>query len=509
MAAELVRCKEWASTPLGPVERWPQLLFDTVNLVLSAPLPMQVYWGPQFVSIYNDGLIPALADKHPAALGRPAADTYKEAWSLLGVQFDRVRRNRLAEMYQRQAISLLRNGVLEEMFWDYSFTPLFAEDGSVAGLLNVAQDVTELVLNVRKRLAAEREKEHTLTQLDRVLETTADAVFNLDRDWVFTYLNGNARRLLGSYGELVGRNLWEAFPHTQYEGSPFIREYSRSMHEGLPGEFETFYPKPEGWFQVLSRPAAEGITVFFRDVTASKQASEALIRTEKLAAVGRLAASIAHEVNNPLESVTNLLYLARISVSMSEIQEYLDMAERELRRVSVITNQTLRFYKQSSSPRAVGCDDLFESVLSIYQGRLLNSKIKVEERKRAKRLIQCFDGEIRQVLTNLVGNAIDAMHPHGGRLIVRSREACDWRTGQKGIALTVADTGPGMSSDVSKRMFEAFYSTKGIGGTGLGLWVSKEIVDRHDGTLLVRTSQKETHSGTVFTLFLPFDAVCR
>lgn len=182
---------------------------------------------------------------------------------------------------------------------------------------------------------------------------------------------------------------------------------------------------------------------------------------------------------------------------------------RELRRVSVISSQTLRFHKQSTAPQEVGCSELFESVLSIYQGRFENARVKVEKRKRADRSVACFEGEIRQVLNNLVGNALDAMHQHGGRLLLRSRESCNWRTGQKGVALTVADTGSGMPPPVLGKVFEAFYTTKGIGGTGLGLWVSKEIVDRHRGTLLVRSSQKEGHSGTVFSLFLPYDAASR
>ena len=261
--------------------------------------------------------------------------------------------------------------------------------------------------------------------------------------------------------------------------------------------------------QIFVRPVPDGILVIFRDVTEQRRAATALIQTEKLAAVGRLAASIAHEINNPLESVTNLLYLARRSQEMDEVQDYLDSAERELRRVSVISNQTLRFYKQSTDPMMVTCDDLLESVLSIYQGRLLNSHVRVETRGRAERPVECFEGEIRQVLNNLVGNAIDAMHPGGGRLLIRSREGVSWRTGQRGITMTVADTGSGMSPQTLLKLFDAFYTTKGIGGTGLGLWVSREIVERHHGRLRVRSSQRRGCSGTVFTMFLPMDAVRR
>ncbi len=247
----------------------------------------------------------------------------------------------------------------------------------------------------------------------------------------------------------------------------------------------------------------------FENIETRKKAEAALLQTEKLAAVGRLAASIAHEINNPLESVTNLLYLAQSTSDLDEVHEFLETAERELRRVSIISSQTLRFYRQSSSPRAVTCQDLFESVLSIYQGRLVNSGVVVEKRKRATVPVLCFDGEIRQVLNNIVGNAIDAMHPAGGRLLLRSREATDWRTGRKGLGLTVADTGGGMSRATLKRIFDAFYTTKGIGGTGLGLWVSKEIVDRHGGVLKVRSRQQPGCSGTVFYLWMPFEAVSR
>jgi signal transduction histidine kinase len=247
-----------------------------------------------------------------------------------------------------------------------------------------------------------------------------------------------------------------------------------------------------------------GIIVLGVDITDRKNAVDALLNTEKLAAVGRLAASIAHEINNPLSSVTNLIYLARHSNELNEVHEFLDTAERELRRVSVISNQTLRFHRQSTKQQAVRSEELFESVLSIYQGRLVNSSIAVQRRFRAQLPITCFDGEIRQVLNNLVGNAIDAMHSSGGTLSVRTRETRNWQTGARGITLTVADTGTGMSPEVLEKIFEPFFTTKGIGGTGLGLWICTEIVNRHHGLLRVKSSAAKAAHGTVFTLFLPF-----
>jgi PAS domain S-box-containing protein len=500
--ASLVRAHNWNATPLGPLERWSETLLALVNVVLASPIPTVFNWGPELILIYNDAYRLFLGDKHPRSLGQPAHLVWVEAWHHLTPRYEFVLRTGEPISEENSLISIYRNGHLEDCYWSYSFSPIY-EDGRIAGIFNAAQDSTESVL-------AARERDKLAEQLNQVLEVTTDSILSIDREWRITYLNPPAKEISSPSGDVLGKNFWESFPSAVYEGSPYVQHYHRAMNEHVTGEFDAFYPEPLNiWVRVQVRPASDGIILFFRDITEQKRATAALMQTEKLAAVGRLAASIAHEINNPLESVTNLLYLARSSEDATEIQNYLDIAERELRRVSVISNQTLRFYKQSTSPRPVTCEDLFESVLSIYQGRIVNSRVTVEKRKRTKKPVLCFEGEIRQVLNNLVGNAIDAMHPAGGRLLVRSREATNWKTGQRGLSLTVADTGPGMSPSVMKKMFDAFFTTKGIGGTGLGLWVSKDIVDRHEGLFLVRSSQKKNSSGTVFTLFLPFAATIR
>jgi signal transduction histidine kinase len=270
--------------------------------------------------------------------------------------------------------------------------------------------------------------------------------------------------------------------------------------------------------KVLSQAQIDALESLSRQVMAllesrlrfneSQKASAALMQSEKLAAVGRLASSMAHEINNPLEAVTNLLYLARQKASSVEVQGWLDDAEQELRRVSIIANQTLRFHKQSSKPQAITCLSLFSTTLSVYEARLKNAGIVIEKRKRANEPVECFEGDIRQVLSNIVTNAIDAM-PSGGRLIVRSREATDWRTGRKGLVLTIADTGTGIDHDTQCRMFEAFFSTKGIGGSGLGLWISADIMRRHQGTISIKSSQRAGQAGTVVSLFIPFETVAK
>jgi PAS domain S-box-containing protein len=239
------------------------------------------------------------------------------------------------------------------------------------------------------------------------------------------------------------------------------------------------------------------------DITRQKQAEAALMQTEKLAAVGRLASSIAHEINNPLESVTNLLFIIGSHELPEQARQYVAMAERELSRVSQIASQTLRFHKQASKPSQVSCNQLIEEVLAIHQGRLLNSGIAVEKRMRANQPVHCFEGEIRQVINNLVGNAIDAMRP-GGRLILRTRA-----TTNQGVVITVADTGSGMSAQTARKIFEPFFTTKGYSGTGLGLWISKEIMTRHQGKLTLRSSQLPGRTGTVLTASLPFAAATK
>jgi signal transduction histidine kinase len=251
---------------------------------------------------------------------------------------------------------------------------------------------------------------------------------------------------------------------------------------------------------------AEGKVIYLvpeaRDISDLKRAEIALIQNEKLAAVGRLATSIAHEINNPLEAVTNLLYLARSQSDQAGVNEYLKAADQELRRVSVIANQTLRFHKQASSPQPIQADELLSTVLGIFEGKLRNARISVLIDHRTQEPIVCFAGDVRQILNNLVGNAIDSMS-QGGRLHIRSRSSIDWPTGRRGVVITVADTGNGISRTNIRRIFEPFFTTKGIAGTGLGLWVSQEVVARHSGTLKVRSSDAPARSGTVFRLFLP------
>ncbi len=311
---------------------------------------------------------------------------------------------------------------------------------------------------------------------------------------------------------------WPAF---QADGTRLRAEefpLARAMKEGrsLPPE-DFLYERGDGtrgWIKLAAAPVLNeegmvtGGVVAISDVDQQKRSELALIQNEKLAAVGRLAASISHEINNPLEAVTNLLYLTRFCEALpDEARGYLDLADQELARVSQIVSHTLRFHRQSTNPRALNAEELLAPTLGLFAGRLANANIELSVRHLGSQRVTCYEGEIRQVLNNLVGNAVESMRT-GGRLIVKTSDARSWRTGIPGVGvpgvrISIADNGSGMSPEVSRKVFEAFYTTKGINGTGLGLWISRGIVDKHHGSLQFRTSDRPPGSGTVFTLFLP------
>ena len=365
----------------------------------------------------------------------------------------------------------------------------------------------------RKSVEAERQ----LAEIESVYRTAPIGLALFDtQDFRYLRLNDRQAAFFGLKPEqVVGRTLTEMAPIAG------LRELFEQVMRGVPvvnfpleGTLVTD-PKDYRYWTVSYFPVfgpdgtIVAITAASLEITQQKKAELALIQSEKLAVLGRMASSIAHEINNPLEAVTNLLYLARHSNDVSVVKEYLELAEVQLRRVGAITSQTLRFHKQATNPQAVTAEQIIESVLSIYQGRIANSAVLISRRIRAHEPIQCFDGEIRQVISNLISNALDAMSTHGGCLYLRSRVATNWRTGERGVTITVADTGTGMSAETRAKLFNPFFTTKSITGTGLGLWVSKEIVDRHRGALRARSSQSGGYHGAVFNVFLPFDAVVR
>lgn len=232
--------------------------------------------------------------------------------------------------------------------------------------------------------------------------------------------------------------------------------------------------------------------------------AELLRENQKLISLGRLAAAIAHEINNPLESITNLLYLMEVDRDSPEkLEEYLRLAQRELGRVVQISKQTLSFSRETGAPVRGHLHELLDEVLLLYARRIKEKNIQVVRQYESHDAVMVFPGEMRQVLSNLIVNAIEAMETNGV-LRLRLRASRMWQSGGlRGIRLSIGDSGPGIPFEVRSRLGEPFFTTKGQSGTGLGLWVTRSILSRYGGTLQLRSSTLDQNHGTVFSMLLP------
>ena len=342
-------------------------------------------------------------------------------------------------------------------------------------------------------------------ELSALIEASPVGIIRFRQDRTVSSWSAAAERMLGWRAEeIIGKQLPVA-PNSSHDWSELV---SKLTAGASLVHIETKQLKQDGSIMDAlvsgapihsgAGPAQEFIGVI-ADSTEIKLAKDALIRTEKLSAAGRLAASIAHEINNPLEAVTNLLYLARSSPERT--QEFLAMADEELARVTHLTKQTLGFYRDSGAAGLVDLSLLIAGVLNIYQSKLKDKQITVVKDLAVTERINTVAGEIRQVLSNLLANAVDAS-PNKGIIVIRTRPAA--RTGTAtGVRITVADTGSGIDPALKSKIWEPFFTTKKDIGTGLGLWVSKQIMEKHAGSIRFRSSRK----GTVFVLFLPATAV--
>ena len=474
----------WMGAPDGATTYANQILLD--------------YIGMSFQQMLQIGLLHSL---HPEDHAR-----ILEAWSraqTTGTEFD-------VEARMIRA----RDG--QPRWWWLRAQAIRDESGAIRNWLGIAIDINDRKTFAETLQQRQEETERQRAELETIYQTAPIALALFDPG-EFRYLRLNDR-----HSETVGLPKDQILGRTVTEIAPIegLREMFEQVAAGHPirnhlleGELPSRPGEHRFWnvnyFPVYnSEGAVRAITAASLEITNQKKAEAALIQSEKLAAVGRLASSISHEINNPLEAITNLLYLINVSGEMPEsLAPYIHAAQDELSRVCQIATQTLRFHRQAVRATHITAAGLVNAVLTLYQGRLANSNIRVDAAYATATAVLCFENDIRQVLNNLIANAIDAMRQSGGRLIVRAHDATlrspSDPQGRRGVRITIADTGHGMSPTVQSHLFEPFYTTKDLNGTGLGLWISSGIVTRHQGRLTFRSSEHPTHHGTIFSLFLP------
>jgi PAS domain S-box-containing protein len=359
-----------------------------------------------------------------------------------------------------------------------------AVEGCVVGVVVTFREVTELRQQQEDLRRAYELAERKTAELDAVIESMPHGV----------------------YIATPGAKMRSNHVAKMMSGGEFPSEL-KTLEKALAGEWSTETVKTSNrWIRSVAAPIflngkiLGGVAVN-SDVTQVRLQDEALRRSEKLAAVGQLASSIAHEINNPLESITNLLFLIQQCDTMEEVKHYTMLAQAELARVTEITLQTLRFNRRQSQPAEVDMAELLRTVMSLYTGRIMVRGIDAEMKLILSPRVVSLEGEIRQVVNNLLRNALDAMST-GARLLVRLHPQQNWRSGESGVRFTVADTGEGIRPEMRAHLFEPFQTTKEMTGTGLGLWVSKGIVEKHGGYIRTRTRRGAGH-GTVFSVWLP------
>ena len=305
----------------------------------------------------------------------------------------------------------------------------------------------------------------------------------------------------------------------QVEGAPLTELFQRAFEVSL----EDFLMRHQGhatemrfgsqWLRVRydavqAEPGDHsGAILLLTDITDYKKLQETLKMSERLAATGRLAHIIAHEINNPLEALANLQYLLETSPSLDEnARGYLRQANAELERISHITKQILAYHRESAHPVPAAGDEVIEGVLAMFRWRMIGATVTLNTRYTATRPIYIHPGEMRQAFGNLVGNAMDAIGPAGGTLYVRCFNATHIRTGRRGVRVLVADTGSGIPATVLPEIYGAFFTTKEVKGSGIGLWLTSEIVQKHNGSIRVRSRTSGKFRGTLFDVFLPSEA---
>ncbi|QNI33190.1 response regulator [Alloacidobacterium dinghuense] len=401
--------------------------------------------------------------------------------------------------YERGAVDYISVPVVPEV--------LRAKVSVFAELHRKRLELENLNQELEQRVA---ERTEELRERADLLDLASEAITVRNMDGTLRFWSAGAEDLYGwKREEIFGKSVHEVLS-TKFP-VPFSK-IEASLHETGRWEGNLTQRTRDGQeITVACRKALKtnkagspvAILEISRDITATLRAEQGLRNAEKLAAMGRVAGIIAHEINNPLEAILNIFHLLRNHTSLDvEALEYAQLAEKELLRVAHIVKHTLSFYREAQQPIAVSISEALDNVLELQSRNIQLQGITLEKRYLTEGTVQGFPGELRQVFMNLVGNAIQAM-PHGGRLRIIIREYADSKTRSTGVSVSVCDTGSGIKPEHAKQLFEPFFTTKSMKGTGLGLWISKGIVHKYDGAIQFRSVRRSDMSATCFRVVIP------
>ena len=398
-----------------------------------------------------------------------------------------------------QTVRLHKNGRLIDV--SLTVSPIRDNQGKIVGAAKIVRDVTR-----QKKL------EEAALRLAAIVESSDDAIASKDLNGVITSWNRSAEKLFGYKAEeIVGQPVTLIIPPELHHDEDMI--LSKIRRGEKIDHFETIRLHKNGERIEVSLTISPikddngnviGAAKIIRNITETNKIERALQTTEKLAAAGRMAATVAHEINNPLEAVTNLVYLAKRDLQNNDrVAEYLEMASRELDRVAHITRQTLGFYRDTSSPVRFNVAETLDDLLLLYEKRFESRRIEVVKQYDKEIEITALAGEIRQAFSNLITNAIDAM-PQGGKLFLRVAKSSAWDGSHlHGVRISIFDTGSGIKAKHRKSVFQPFFTTKTDVGTGLGLWITRGIIEKHRGTIRMKSRTEQNGHGTAFSIFLP------
>jgi PAS domain S-box-containing protein len=377
-------------------------------------------------------------------------------------------------------------------------------DGSKGRILGTIRDITEL----RKTEEDLRESAKRLGELAAIVASSDDVILSKNLDGTVTSWNAAATRVFGyAPDEMIGRSILKLIPEHLHSDEKTIIE---SIRAGRRVEhFETIRLTKDGRLIDVSLTVSPikdetgqvvGASKILRDISSRKRIEQSLLQAEKIAATGRMAATIAHEINNPLEAVMNLLFLLRAKITDDEGLGYLATAEDELGRVSHIAKQTLGYYREHAAAGPASLSEIAEHALSVYEPRCTAAGIAIRKALDSSTKVVLRRGEMMQVISNLIANSIYAMSA-GGTLSVSVKD--ETSTGD-GIVLTIEDNGVGIAPDLLPKVFEAFFTTRATVGTGIGLFVAKQFVEGHGGRISIESINESENHGTTVRIFLPF-----